>query len=442
MAHLREQEVDSRMSQEASTTGAIRLQTQLHELPTEVRSLIVHNPLEGMLAQRVGCQRCGYVEGLSLVPFICLTVPLGTDLFYDIRECLNEFTALESIEGVECAKCTLLQAQKSMQDLLQSIRPSSLQAAEPMSPQQETLARSIQDRLSLVGEALEQEDFSEVCLKKCQISNKGRVSSTKSRQTVIGRAPLALALHVNRSQFDETTGAQTKNYAKVKFPLSFNLGPWYLGQDSEHQAIEEWETNPSVSMLPPFDAGEEVLQTQHPHLAYQLRAVVTHYGRHENGHYICYRQAPPGKSKGTAGKGEDTTWWQLSDQYVFEVTQEEMLDQGGVFMLFYERVEPSSTDLSKTSGPIATVGEALAGSKCASSGSAAVVESEDARLERVVNVETGPSPKTPTPSDFSIKESALRLPQSVPQALPTPPPSPKLAATLAPTKNEQMHIPQ
>ena len=41
------------------------------------------NPLEGLIAQRVGCMRCGYSEGLSMIPFNCLTVPLGGAWQYD-----------------------------------------------------------------------------------------------------------------------------------------------------------------------------------------------------------------------------------------------------------------------------------------------------------------------------------------------------------------------
>ena len=411
-----------------------RIPLRTDELPSELQSLILHNPLEGLLAQRVGCQRCGYVEGLSLVPFTCLTVSLGKDLYYDIRECLSEFTALESIEGVECAKCTLLQARTSMTEILKRIHaPSQLSPEEDLS-QEISLARSIQERLDLVEAALAAEDFSETSLQKCQISNKSRVSSTKSKQAVIGRAPEALALHVNRSQFDEMTGMQTKNYAKVKFPLSFNLGPWYLGQGSEHQAVEEWDTDPSVSMLPPFEAEGQVHNRS---LQYQLRAMVTHYGRHENGHYICYRQSPC-EPKDSAEKADGSSWWQLSDQNVLEVTQEEMLDQSGVFMLFYERMEASDVGSSKPFASDTQAAEDIVGEDPEPStripSSLSAMEPEDLQVDASAKLVSEDSLSSTTPPAFSSKESTPHLQQSVPQALPTPPPSPKLAATLESTK--------
>jgi ubiquitin carboxyl-terminal hydrolase 1 len=60
--------------------------------------------------------------------------------------------------------------------------------------------------------------------------------------------------------------------------------------------------------------------------------VVTHYGRHENGHYICYKKHPGFES-------QKEQWWRLSDDDVTKVTEEAVLSQGGAFMLFYDCVE-------------------------------------------------------------------------------------------------------
>lgn len=61
-----------------------------------------------------------------------------------------------------------------------------------------------------------------------------------------------------------------------------------------------------------------------PVIPYNLKAVVSHYGTHNYGHYICYR-----KYRGT--------WWRVSDETVHVVREEEVLDGRGTFMLFYER---------------------------------------------------------------------------------------------------------
>ena len=309
------------------------------QLPEELKSLIVRNPLEGLLAQRVGCQKCGYVEGLSLVPFNCLTVPLGRQWMYDVRTCLDEYTALEPINGVECAKCTLLRAKQQMEQILCQLHAK---LGDPVIVSEDTskaLRDSLQERLKLVNRALLEEDFSDQVLKKCQIPARSRVLTTKSRQAVVARAPRCLVIHVNRSNFDELTGVQSKNTASVRFPQQLDLAPWCLGQgpgvDDNDDDVEQWNVDPSRSMLSDSDDLEKLDSGK----KYELRAVVTHYGRHENGHYICYRKAPYAieKDHDEANESHDS-WWRLSDDDIDGVSEETVLAQGGVFMLFYEQM--------------------------------------------------------------------------------------------------------
>jgi ubiquitin carboxyl-terminal hydrolase 1 len=290
----------------------------------------VRNPLEGLLAQRVGCTRCGYSEGLSMIPFNCLTVPLGKAWYYDISECLDEYTKLETIEGVECGRCTLLKTQRLLSILLERIKDS---------PDDSQVRVSTTTRLKTITEVLEEDDYDDKTLtQKCNLPPKNRMSTTKSRQAVIARPPKSLAIHVNRSLFDEQTGELKKNYAEVRFPKTLDLGPWCLGSTGKTQDIdlEEWLLDPEQSMI----SG-----TQNPSRVrgpiYELRAVVTHYGRHENGHYICYRKHPVVHDIDEKNI-EEEQWWRLSDDDVMKVSEDNVLGQGGIFMLFYDCVEPSS----------------------------------------------------------------------------------------------------
>ncbi|KAL2815150.1 hypothetical protein BJX63DRAFT_390599 [Aspergillus granulosus] len=309
------------------------------------------NPLEGLLAQRVGCMQCGWTEGLSLIPFNCLTVPLGASYEYDVRDCLDHYMNLEPIEGVECAKCTLLRVQNQLRNLLQQIQDDKKLSETADSPKiSDALRTSAEERLRAVEEALEETDFTEKTLsKKCHIPSKSRVSTTKSRQAVIARPPNCFVIHINRSVFDEHTGMLRKNYAAVKFPKVLDLSEWCLGgsyRDNVEQKIENWGTDPRVSMLPPPGAARDTFGRR-----YELRAVVTHYGRHENGHYICYRkypvdtfpaQVPEAVLEADGEKEKSERWYRLSDEDVQMVSEESVFSQGGAFMLFYEAVTPSS----------------------------------------------------------------------------------------------------
>ncbi|MCJ1363549.1 hypothetical protein MMC16_002656 [Acarospora aff. strigata] len=337
-------------SSTANTSSVMEQRNLTRKTSTAKLANLASSPLEGLLAQRVGCLRCGHVEGLSLIPFNCLTVPLGKEWGQDIERCLEAYTALEQIEGVECAKCTLLRTKAQLERLL--YEPLSLLGADDkptgkvMSPEFKMSAKA---RLITVNEAIEAEDFSENTIsKKCQIPSICRVSTTKSRQAVVARAPSSLVVHVNRSVFDESSGVQRKNYAAVTFPERLDIAPWCLGAQPNIDgeiATEEWITDPNISMIPGSKRGHSSLrQTAN----YGLKAIITHYGRHENGHYICYRKHPfqtdthvstDEKCLDAESDLSKEPWWRFSDDEVTMVSRQDVLDQGGVFMLFYERLD-------------------------------------------------------------------------------------------------------
>jgi ubiquitin carboxyl-terminal hydrolase 1 len=288
----------------------------------------ISNPLDGLIAQRVGCTSCGYSEGLSLINFNCITVSLGNNSSYDIRECLDEYTKLEYIDGVECAKCTLLKTQKTLTPLA---TPGSLFEA----------------KLKAVSEIIEEEKFEDNTLvKTLNIPKKNWVQSSKSKQIVVARAPKALVLHINRSIFDEMTGAQYKNLAGVTYPRILDLGNWCLGTSPSGSRqpdipLEEWPRDPRQSMLQETDEPTTTSPFQ-----YRLRAAVTHFGSHGNGHYVCYRPHARLMTQPEEGQEDEDQdqylpeeqWWRFSDDTVYAV-HEEQAHQGSVFMLFYERLD-------------------------------------------------------------------------------------------------------
>lgn len=330
----------------------------------------LRNPLEGLLAQRVVCVACGYAEGLSMIPFNCLTLSLGLDKNrHDLFERLDAYSRVESIEGVQCPKCTLLKAQRLLTKLIEKLQVSGAVSEQLSEPRR---------RLEAVETALEEDDFEEKTIAEtCKIPSQGKVSSTKTKQIVIARPPKSLAIHVNRSVFDPTTFDMIKNSAPVSFPLTLDLGPWCLGSSQSQGDVcaagkttnggeERWQLNPTASMI----AGD-LRPSRLTGPIYELRAAVTHAGRHENGHYVCYRTYPnqvavvskdaPGsqgyedtamadESRGNEQEGESSDksrtgrpgWWRLSNHNVSRVDEGTVLGLShGVFMLFYECVDSS-----------------------------------------------------------------------------------------------------
>lgn len=337
-------------------------------------------PLEGSLAQRVGCTTCGYSEGLSLIPFNCITLSLGRRNGYNVSELLDDHTDLEYIKDVECSKCTLLKLKRTLVPVVEKQGEDTAFGA----------------RLRLVQEALDDEDLKDSTLiKTLNIPKKNWVKSEKSKQVVVARAPKALVLHVNRSIFDETTFAQYKNNAGVSYPSTLDLGKWCLGTAPSRTQkpdldpkTEEWPRDPRQSML--IDAVGDGLSP----FQYRLRAAVTHFGTHGNGHYVCYRPHPRLLRKTKAEEeevegGEKTDeeaddiapnyvedvkeeaadaeieaeqaneeeekqqlpseqWYRFSDDTVYAVSEQEA-HQGNVFMLFYERIDDHDTNAPTTS---------------------------------------------------------------------------------------------
>ncbi len=419
---------DSAASQHSDDSGYQSLSTISRSGSESLRN---RNPLEGLIAQRVACVACGYCEGLSMIPFNCLTLNLGINRSeHDLYERLDHYTKVEPIQGVECAKCSLLKVQSLIKTLTQRHRGAG--KGENEFPE-------LYKRMAVIEEALEEETFDDKTLvEKCKMSSQQRVSSTKTKQAVIARAPQSLVVHMNRSVFDENTGRMFKNLAAVRFPMTLDLGPWCLGSADKHTGHgdrenvasttdgatddrdeEQWLLGPTTSMV----AGDQhASRITGP--IYELRAVVTHFGGHENGHYVCYRRhTPPSASKrDKAGDGaerppklafeshddevssldemetppaEDETtmppadeeepvpqWWRLSDQDVTKVDENRVLAQGGVFMLFYDCVDPNSVLLSDINSigaaePAETSFEDSAVSEAESSGTSGSTDSEE-----------------------------------------------------------------
>ncbi|KMU78822.1 hypothetical protein CISG_01862 [Coccidioides immitis RMSCC 3703] len=329
------------------------------------------NPLEGLMAQRVGCMTCGYCEGLSLIPFTCLTVPLAQHIEYDVRDCLDDYTALEPIEGVECIKCTVLRVKAGLLEFLDKLRSNDWSQLEPSDKaQKEALSQMTESRLNAVQDVLQNEDFSEKALSEhCRLNPRNRVSSTKSRQSVIARAPKSLAIHINRSVFDELTGVLRKNYAKVIFPDILDLDEWCLGSKqigtTDDTLTENWEADPTKSMLSSPSAAFQSLNRKKFSTELPTDLVLA-------------------DNRQSKMEGGEEQWFELSDADVTSVSKNIVMEQGGAFMLFYELIgnasekpidvpsDPSSQNFTESSCESPVDGPSLRADRTSSSGSMAL----------------------------------------------------------------------
>ncbi|OAP62798.1 hypothetical protein AYL99_02025 [Fonsecaea erecta] len=165
-----------------------------------LREFGLRNPIDGMTAQCLECRICGFTEGLSLTQFNCMTLNLGLQGACDITDLLDEYTAPEEVEDVECENCTKL-AHGEMESTADEDKGSERSNVEPK-------------------------------------EKKKPVLRTKAKQITVGRLPKDLVLHINRSIFDNY-GNQLKNTAPVSFPARLDfLSRWCAPLDKSDDSIE------------------------------------------------------------------------------------------------------------------------------------------------------------------------------------------------------------
>jgi ubiquitin carboxyl-terminal hydrolase 1 len=266
--------------------GTVGLEGLLPEKETSVR-LPRRSPFEGLLAQRVGCLKCGYVESISLQPFTTLSLPIPSTQRTTLEECIDAFTAIEQIPHVDCDKCTLLSIRDNLQNLLHPVHTE----IAPL-PLPDAVRETATARLNAINEALDDDNFSP-SIPGVKLDGALKVSSTKTKQVMIARAPEVLVLHANRSHFDMFTGAILKNYAAIQFPMLLDL--CQLGAVTRHEHLDTRPGNPISPLAFGTGEGEEGV--------YELKAVVAHFGGHHNGHYVACRKWAQ-------------RWWRISDHDV------------------------------------------------------------------------------------------------------------------------------
>ena len=241
------------------------------------------NPVDGQQAQALACRTCGFSEGGTATAFSCVTLNLGLHGQCYLENLFDEFTDPEIVEGVECTECT--KALADGRDKKHESDNSDVNRDQPSPSKRPKLKPVLRD---------------------------------KAKQITFSRLPKDLVLHINRSIFDDW-GDQRKNTSPVQFPIKlefFRSWCWPPAPTAERDDVEA---------------------------IYELRCVVTHHGRHENGHYVAFAK-------------RDKDWYCFNDEIVTRVNEADVLSRGNVFMLFYEAVEeqpvpPGVVEPASTSEP-------------------------------------------------------------------------------------------
>ncbi|TFY55735.1 hypothetical protein EVG20_g9207 [Dentipellis fragilis] len=336
-------------------------------LAEDARELSKRGVFDGLTANRRSCVECGYTEAVMHFSFDSwqLSVPrLAASC--RLEDCLADYTRLEMLTDCICRKCSVMATHDKLQQEADRLTEAANGDAN-VSSSKKRRAREARKLASRVKAALDEgrleEDIKDVKLERV-------FSKVSTKQAMIARPPPVLVLHLNRSM--HIGGYASKNSLRVAFPEFLDLTPFTTSG--------KLSTVPSVpisSPPPPIPRSTTptpaTLETQR--VLYRLSAVVSHYGQHSFGHYICYRRKPRPPSAGPrrfappriphflececekclkygpvrdgddeaalahdrprAGRG----WLRISDDAVSECGIESVLSEGsGAFMLYYERI--------------------------------------------------------------------------------------------------------
>lgn len=298
-------------------------------IPDEAKKLFpleLITPVDGISAERIGCISCGEVGGIrySVISGLSLNLPYDLSSYsgYKLVDLLKEWMKPEIIDEVNCNRCGLAQTREF---LLESIETST----------NEKLVSDFSKRVNEIDQELAKDHISDEVFER--LSTKRMIRKTrKTKQILLSRPPPLLCIHINRSVFDPRTYMIVKNSKAVAFPSKLDLNPYVaepkdINMDARLAFRKQDEGNKSQTQEEDedMDDGEftpaepTIAVPGNPDLVYNLKAVVSHYGTHNYGHYICYRRL----------RG---SWWRISDESVYVVTEREVLSSQGTFMLFYE----------------------------------------------------------------------------------------------------------
>lgn len=330
---------------------AAQVDPNLDDAKHKVMPLELITPVDGISCERIGCLTCGEVGGIryAVTSGLSLNLPQNQSYYssFNLSQLLNEWITPEIIDDVNCNRCGLLQTQKFLLGTIEELEKKENNSK---------LIDQIKTRLFAIESELAKPQVTDEAFEKLTVKKQIK-KSRKSKQIFLDRPPPLLSIHINRSQFDPKTYMVVKNPNNVTFPAVLDLSPYIVEpnqinmdarlpfrkqdedtkyNDGDSSIPDDGETDPSTEsnhetapsselsngLISPNGTAITTAESD-PKLLYNLKAVIVHFGTHNYGHYICYR-----KLRGT--------WWRISDESIYVVTEEEVLGGQGTFMLFYE----------------------------------------------------------------------------------------------------------
>lgn len=281
------------------------------------RIVIPSNPFQGWITSQIACEVCKsmhpeIIQVITAIP-LTLPLPLSRDVSslksLQLTDCLEEFFRSEVLsDEVECSYCTATKTIKSIEEKVELYESLCSRRATIKTTNQHILNELQINKLLLdaikkthiVGETDKWSVDDDFDIKPMDVeSNRTitfdesfihRVRTSSVKHGAILRLPKIICINFHR-MFYSLNGTLLKQNKHVSFPL--HLSPSLL------------------------QGAHETSST-----SYVLKAVITHQGSENSGHYMTYALV-------------SKRWYIFSDHLVSEVHLKEVM-QSQAFMLFYE----------------------------------------------------------------------------------------------------------
>ena len=306
-------------------------------------SAITPSPLNGWIGSTLQCVQCRHVRPIQNAPFLDIgIVPTSVTKYINdgcyanqpsknapassfpsctLAECLENYTMVERVRGVECRQCTIKKEIEFWEDeasLLQGA-VQSLKARSKLEPgsavQSDLLAA--EEHLELLR-SMDPNEIDAIPTGPVSMSGVDQAENVvlcrgdALKCLLLTRLPTIFCIHIQRRYYDPHLDNMAKTIQHVEFDRIMDFGRYgaYCGDDK--------------GMTGKRDASTEKRVTP---VLFKLMSVVEHSGNAFSGHYVTYRRdlANPGQ------------WIFVSDENVKSVPWE-VVKARQAYMLFYEKI--------------------------------------------------------------------------------------------------------
>jgi len=333
-------DVDHYVSEANKSTLSPSMQMMVKNLSTKMPS-----PLSGCFGSKLQCCECRHVKPIHDSSFLEIPViptmiskPLRADPMQPcyLEECLNEFSEVERIEGVNCRACSIKAELEDLDEEMSLLEDAMSSLSEKGSDEKGISALKYEwnvmkiryDFLKKIDPDEEMNDADEEEASSCDFDKQNftipkPVKVDHEKKLLVTGFPPILCLHVKRLHYNA-------NHQMIKCNQHIEF-PEYLDMSKLHADCDEY-----TSQMNTISKDTLSQKLEHKRIIYRLISVIEHRGNAFSGHYVTYRRIVD-QTLQQPLSGAPITWVYISDETTYQISWEDVR-QCNAYMLIYEAI--------------------------------------------------------------------------------------------------------